>query len=733
VERHERASHEKVRRGSQRELCLHYRALAAPLLARRGLKCRPRAFVPSFMAHFHSEAGMRMCIFCLATLCAVAYAGSATGQEIKPVPPPGIEIEAAARAELVSTLERIEGLLEETRKEKRVLFEERLLDVEVFTRAVRLALDLNGFYEPSDVDKAKHLLIEADKRLGAIRRRDFSSWLGVSRTVRGFRSRIDGSVQPYGVFHGSWHPERAEKPLGCDVWLHGRGEKMLELQFIYQQLTQSSEIAPPGRIVIHPFGRYCNAFKFAGETDVFEALEHAQRVYDIDPDRVSIRGFSMGGAGAWHLAVHYPDRWCAANPGAGFADTAVYLGLFEKPDALPADYVQKMWRLYDCPPWAMNLRMVPTIAYSGELDKQKLAADTMAKACRALPSIGFELTHIIGPATEHRIHPDSKREIERRLALLVKEGRERTPKNVRFTTYTLKYSKAFWLEVTGLEQHWEPAEVHGRLDLDTAQHPAIIIRESGATGLAIDLDVDQLPERLRKNPQEPVSISVNGHTFVALLLRSDRSLGCRMVKKAEGGWGLEEEGELSALRKRPGLQGPIDDAFMGPFLFVTPSAPCRHEQVENWVKAEMERAMKEWRTHFRGDVRTKVDSAVTEEDIRNYNLICFGDPASNSVIARALEKLPLTWDEERVAFGRQSYPSATHAPVMIYPNPARPDRYLVINSGFTFRGVDYSSNARQTPKLPDWAVVDLTTPADERAPGKVTAAGFFGERWELRE
>ena len=56
----------------------------------------------------------------------------------------------------------------------------------------------------------------------------------------------------------------------------------------------------------------------------------------------------------------------------------------------------------------------------------------------------------------------------------------------------------------------------------------------------------------------------------------------------------------------------------------------------------------------------------------------------------------------------------------------------MLNSGFTFREYDYLNNARQTPKLPDWAVVDLSVKPDARAPGKVVAADFFGERWELR-
>ncbi|MCC6391995.1 MAG: hypothetical protein IT167_15450 [Bryobacterales bacterium] len=44
----------------------------------------------------------------------------------------------------------------------------------------------------------------------------------------------------------------------------------------------------------------------------------------------------------------------------------------------------------------------------------------------------------------------------------------------------------------------------------------------------------------------------------------------------------------------------------------------------------------------------------------------------------------------------------------------------------------YLNNARQVPKLPDWAVVDVTTPADGRRPGKIVDAGFFDGYWEVK-
>src|SRR5581483_7550612 len=129
--------------------------------------------------------------------------------------------------------------------------------------------------------------------------------------------------------------------------------------------------------------------------------------------------------------------------------------------------------------------------------------------------------------------------------------------------------------------------------------------------------------------------------------------------------------------------------------------------------------------------RVKADKDITDADIANSNLILWGDPACNQLLARILDRLPLHWDAQNVKVGESSFAAKQHAPVLIYPNPLNPQRYIVINSGFTFREADYLTNARQVPRLPDWAVIDLSVSPSAHAPGRVTAAGFFGERWEL--
>jgi len=148
------------------------------------------------------------------------------------------------------------------------------------------------------------------------------------------------------------------------------------------------------------------------------------------------------------------------------------------------------------------------------------------------------------------------------------------------------------------------------------------------------------------------------------------------------------------------------------------------------VKGEMERSIVEWRKQFRGEAQVKDDAQVTDEDIARNNLVLWGDPGSNAILARIAAKLPVEWTATGLKMGNFSYPR-NHAPILIYPNPLNPEKYVVVNSGFTFREFDFLNNARQTPKLPDWAIVDTATPPGPRYPGKIAAAGFFDESWKL--
>jgi hypothetical protein len=169
---------------------------------------------------------------------------------------------------------------------------------------------------------------------------------------------------------------------------------------------------------------------------------------------------------------------------------------------------------------------------------------------------------------------------------------------------------------------------------------------------------------------------------------------------------------------------------MAPFVFVKPTGIAKFPKTDAWARAEMERAIKQWMLVFRGEIQVVEDTAVTPALMSSHNLILWGDPGSNKVISEVLPSLPMRWTEKELALGTGTYSSTEHAPVVIYPNPKAPAHYIVLNSSFTFRQGSDTTNALQTPKLPDWAVVDLRTPPGILAPGLIPDAGFFNENWK---
>ncbi len=639
--------------------------------------------------------------------------------KVRPVPKPGIEVPAEARQKLDSGLTQLQSLITQLQQKQDPLVVELLPDVEIYHRAVNDALTFEEFFNPAEIIAAQGLLETGMKRAQDLLqgRAPWTTQTGL--VVRGYRSRIDHSPQPYGLVIPQSYGFPDGRKHRLDLWFHGRGETLSEVNFITQRSRGVGAIKPADTIVLHPYGRYSNAFKFAGEVDVLEALEHARRHYRIDDDRISSRGFSMGGAAAWQFAVHYADRWFAANPGAGFSETPEFLKFFQKETLNPTWYERKLWHLYDCTDWAINLYHCPTVAYSGELDIQKQAADIMHTALKAE---GIALVHIIGPQTKHRIHPDSLREIEQRLAAVAEKGRRRIPHELHFVTYTLKYNRMKWVIVNGLEEHWKKAEVDGEIIAENL----LRLKTENVTDLTLDFPAGWSPFDIRK----PVSLEIDGTRITAPQPGSDRSWNCTLFREA-GEWKLGTR-SASGLRKQHNLQGPIDDAFMDSFIFVRPTGKGKSPATEEWVQKEFEHAVTHWRRHFRGHARVKDDTAIKDADIADANFVLWGDPSSNAVLAKIADQLPIRWENGEVIVGDRRFDAATHIPALIFPNPLNPKRYVVLNSGFTYREYDYLNNARQVPKLPDWAIIDVRTPPGYQYPGKIADADFFDEQWRLR-
>ena len=592
-------------------------------------------------------------------------------------------------------------------------FKEHAADVGALVKAVDLALQHGEFYQEKEIPIATGMLELAARRHREIDEADTASWTEQrGLVIRGYQSSIDESYQPYGLEI----PESLDlsKPVPLLVWLHGRGDKVTDLHFLERCRTKSQAFGGFVKeqeevIILHPFGRQCVGWKHAGEIDVFEAIEAVREDYPIDPDRIALAGFSMGGAGAWHIGAHYRDRFCAVHAGAGFAETKEYNRL--TPETYPSEIEQILWQVYDAPDYVRNFLNGPVLAYSGAEDKQKQAADLME---RELKAVGHSLHHVIGEGMGHKYNQESVDKIWAWLKESWKAGRKKQPQQIQWQTPTLRYPGYDGIRMLGLDEHWKTAFAEMEWD-----------RTAGT--IALDLqNVSAFEIRAGEgNSLGGIQFSVNG----LKLTTDDPGFPVEAIRLGKEGdkwvWG-----EPNKTAKRPGVQGPIDDAFLSPFVVVPPDQPPASPKFARWVQFEFDHFRDRWSALMRGDLLVSASGDLDSGDISDRNLILWGDLQSNRMIAEIADQLPVKWTDGGFTFRGKEWKSDEHVPVAIFPNPLNPSRYVVINSGLTFREGHDKTNSQQNPKLPDWAVIGLDQDPNEDSPGLIIEAGFFDESWK---
>lgn len=136
-----------------------------------------------------------------------------------------------------------------------------------------------------------------------------------SMTVQGRQSEID--VQGL-LYLPQDYGRDAQRRWPLIVFLHGSGERGTDPQRLTSiglpQILQSRSDLP--FVVVSPQLPPGDAWNDKGE--MLDALvEWVEEQYAIDPQRIYLTGFSLGGFGTWALGLSSPDRFAALVPVAG--------------------------------------------------------------------------------------------------------------------------------------------------------------------------------------------------------------------------------------------------------------------------------------------------------------------------------------------------------------------------------------------------------------------------------
>jgi len=624
-------------------------------------------------------------------------------------PDPPYQPTGAEKQQIQAKTDQLGGMIREL-KAKRV-DDGLLADVEIYYQASlwKMAYPEEFFRQKSVTDT----LAVLDKGLErATQLKDGKSpWTTQKGLVaRGFRSAIDGTVQPVRVTVPAEYDGAKIFPL--DVAQHGRFTSLYEVETLNGNQGMEIEYLP-GTVQIDLFGRGKNTYHWPGEADIFEAIEFTKKAYKVDPERMTLRGFSMGGAGVWHTSLHFPDLWAAVEVGAG-DNTSHRIPIFNTLNPTQQAMCKIFDNMYE---WALNAYNIPFASYVGETDrsnvKHKAAMDQLVKdgvkfegdpftlKATNAPSVMF----LIAPNTGHDMHKDSRKTLNAFLYDRIKLGRQ-TPDHIRFLTYTTRYNRDYWVTIDGMEKHYERAEVDAKRGDNRSQY---------------DITTKNLSRLVLRQTDRATAINIDGQK---LKVKAAPEMA---FEKSNGTWKVASARE-KGLRKKHGLQGPIDDAFLEPFLVVRPTGTPWNAAANDQALRMLKRFDSQYTLAYRGHVRVKDDNEVTAADFEKYHVVLFGDPGSNRWIAKLNGKLPpLRWTKETVAMGSRSFQARESVPALIYPNPMSPNHYVVINSGLTAAWADWAGDF-PTPRYGDFAIFRIKEGSDDP---EAVYAGVFDESWKL--
>lgn len=196
---------------------------------------------------------------------------------------------------------------------------------------------------------------------------------------RAYRSRVDGSLQPYSV--GIPEGITTDRKYPLLVYLHGSGEDDRN------QLQKVPEIE--GVIRLAPYGRgTSNAYSSdLAQDDIRESVSDVIENYPVDSSRIVLTGFSMGGYGVYRTFYEYPHRFKALAVFSGHPNLANQYLEGNHPDFLNKDFLSVF-------------RDVPVFIFHGKRDRN-CPFELTLKLVQMLKNAGARVTFISEPDKGH--------------------------------------------------------------------------------------------------------------------------------------------------------------------------------------------------------------------------------------------------------------------------------------------------------------------------------------------
>lgn len=489
--------------------------------------------------------------------------------------------------------------------------------------------------------------------------------------TKAYRSGLDGTLQPYALYVPPSYDAARSWPLL--VSLHGStSNHLLNRRRVFglgnrpgegdfEAIRNDVDYPDTGFVVLSPYGRGESAgYNGIAEADVLRALEDVQRAYRVDADRVHLTGLSMGGGGTWHIGLRHADRFASISPVCGNADldfmpwTAGW-GALDK-ELMPLTGYSRI---------VENASNLKVFIYHGDED-DTVDVNASRRMLAAFKAAGLDNAQYFElPGVTHFAWDFAYRDaaIFARLSPL---RRDPFPERVVYSTFSPRYNKAYWLRVDRIDRGFALARVEG-----TQKAGRFELEAANVTALSLLLAPAIAPLG------RPLEVRVDGRLAFRGVPRGD----VLSLARVKGAW------RATAPWTGP-AQGPPDHAEasfrapnlaqFGPHVYVYGTAGDAATTAASKAGAEM---LADWGRDVRARWRVLADREVTPEILQANNLVLVGTAATNGLVARMQDRLPLRQDATGTYAGTRKVagPAATYR--LTHPNPLAPGRLVLVYGG----------------------------------------------------
>jgi poly(3-hydroxybutyrate) depolymerase len=577
---------------------------------------------------------------------------------------------------------------------------------------------LSGLVAKGDVDveAQNEEARELDRFAAALEQKNdpYANATGAMR--RALESPIDGHPTEFGLYVPPWYKPSRKFPLV--VALHGlNGYALGMMRWLFggddPKRDQSWEdrhvgaLPPADAIIVTPQAHGNTLYRDLGEVDVMNIVAWAMKTYAIDESRVTITGPSMGGIGAASIPFHFPHVFAAAMPLCGYHSYLIRRDV--------AGHPQRPWERFLAEErsnvlWAENGEHLPLFIVHGTEDKPEENSGVLIERYEKL---GFSIKHE-HPDAGHNVWQQTYEELAG-LKWLMRRATSLHPAHVRFKTTRTRWNKSAWLTVDELAKESGWADVDARVRGKTK----VTLTTTGVSALTLARDASLL------DASALTTVTADAQTFVF-----DPSEPMALHRDDAGVW-KKGPAEHTGLVKKGTITGPIRDVFYEPITFVYAAggddARANEEVARSFARIR-------WGVQVSYPILSDAEFLAKNEPLANDRAL-FLVGRTNKVLA-ALEQIapmPVHVDAAAVTVGSERFTGRELGAAFIRPNPARPDRYVVVVAGADVPG---TLRALSLPDLlPDFVVWDEGV-APSRGQvllgaGSLRAGGFFKKDWSL--